>query len=145
MQIDPANPVVALCAEGMQAESRQQLERARELFQRAWTEHRSDYEAAIAAHFLARHQPSLDDSLRWNQRALEHALAAPADQVDGFFASLYLNLAHAYEMLERTDQAQFYLARGEAALGALPDSPYAAVVRDGLSRMRLRLGGPARG
>lgn len=139
MQIDPSNPVVVLCAEGMQAEAEHRFEDARALFQRAWDAHRSDYEAAIAAHYLARHQPSLDDARRWNQRALDHALAARSQEVSGFLASLYLNLAHSHELLLQPEQARHHLDLGEAALVELPESPYAQVVQDGLARLRQRL------
>lgn len=67
MQIDPNNSVIRLCAQGIQAEMQHQFELAASLYQRAWDEHQNDYEAAIAAHYLARNQPTLEDSLRWNQ------------------------------------------------------------------------------
>jgi hypothetical protein len=139
MQLDPTNPVVGLCVEGVQAEAQHQFEAASVLFQRAWNAHQSDFEAAIAAHYLARHQPSLQDSLRWNRRALEHALAAPANEVSTFLASLYLNLAYSHEMLGQAGEARHYLGLGEAALAELPESAYAAIVCDGLSRMRERM------
>ena len=52
MSIDPINPVVLLCAAGMEREG--EPEEARRLFQQAWDARRNDYEAAIAAHYLAR-------------------------------------------------------------------------------------------
>ena len=85
MTIDPANPVVALCAAGMAIEG--ERERARLLFQEAWDRCQDDYEASIAAHFLARHQPTPDACLQWNARAAQHAEAVtPALGVQ---ASLY--------------------------------------------------------
>lgn len=139
MQIDPTNPVVAHCAKGMEAEAQQQFDTAKTLFLRAWDERQNDYDAAIAAHYLARHQASLEGTLHWNQRALDHAMAAPAQQVETFFASLYLNLAHSHEMLEQAAEARQYLALAEDHLDALADTPYTSVVRDGISRMRQRL------
>jgi hypothetical protein len=131
--------VVVLCAEGMAAEAQQQFDTAKSLFQRAWDEHQDDYEAAIAAHYLARHQDSDERRLHWNQRALEHALAAPVQQVETFVASLYLNLAHSHEKLDRPGDARHYLTLAEAHVDALPASSYRAVVLDGLSRMRERV------
>ena len=139
MSIDPANPVVVLCALGMQAETERRIDEARALFQQAWDAQRSDYEASIAAHYLARHQVTLEDSLAWNQRALDHALAAPIQAVSSFLPSLYLNLGHSHEMLGQFDEAHRCLTLGESRLAELPESPYAAVVRDGLVRMRGRL------
>ena len=60
--IDPTNPVVALCSEGMAAEGTPA--EALRLFERAWAARRDDYDAAIAAHFVARHQASPEDTLR---------------------------------------------------------------------------------
>jgi hypothetical protein len=38
---------------------------------------RDDFDAAIAAHYVARHQPTPNATLEWNERALKHADAAP--------------------------------------------------------------------
>jgi hypothetical protein len=145
MDIDPANPVVALCARGMQAEAEHRFDAAQLLFQQAWDAHRSSYEASIAAHFLARQQSTLEDALLWNQRALDAALNAPLDDTHDFLPSLYLNLAHAHEMLGQLDKAEHYLSLGESWVAELPDTAYAAVIRDGFARLRqrLRLGGSA--
>src|SRR5688500_12732661 len=70
---DPANTVVALCAEGMAAEGTPAD--ARRLFERAWAARRDDYDAAIAAHFVARHQATPADALHWNALAVRHAEA----------------------------------------------------------------------
>ena len=53
--IDTNNPVIKLCIEGTQAEYRGQPDKAHDLYQQAWNAVRDDYEAAIAAHYLARH------------------------------------------------------------------------------------------
>ena len=139
MILHPENPVVALCAQGLQAETERRLADARRLFEAAWHARASDRDAAIAAHFVARHQESLEQTLAWNRRALDHALAAPPDQVSTLFPSLYLNLAHSHEMLSQPAEAARFLAAGEEWLGELDDSAYAAVVRDGFARCRERL------
>jgi hypothetical protein len=43
---------------------------ARELFAQAWAIRRDDYEASIAAHFVARHQDTPEEALRWNMLAV---------------------------------------------------------------------------
>src|SRR5207237_820777 len=91
--IDPTNPVVVLCAAGMAVE--ETPAEARRLFERAWAARRDDYEAAIAAHFLARQQTTPADTLHWNALAVRHAEALPDGRADGFLASLYLNLGDA--------------------------------------------------
>ncbi len=45
--IDPDNPVVKLCAEGMQAEAKQHFDEAKRLFERAWEASKDDYEAVL--------------------------------------------------------------------------------------------------
>ncbi len=36
MQFDPGNPVIKLCAEGMNSEARGEIANAKQLFQQAW-------------------------------------------------------------------------------------------------------------
>ena len=52
--IDPHSPVARLCAEGMALEGTPA--EAMRRFEAAWSARTDDYDAAIAAHFLARHQ-----------------------------------------------------------------------------------------
>ena len=75
MSIDPNNPVVALCAAGMAIEGDSSAARA--LFEQAWEARRDDYDASIAAHFLARHQPTIESRLHWNVLAARVAAAGP--------------------------------------------------------------------
>ena len=69
--IDPTNRVVALCAEGMAMEG--SPADAMRLFEEAWASRTDDFEAAIAAHYVARHQPTPADTLHWNALAVHHA------------------------------------------------------------------------
>ena len=58
MDIDPRNPVVALCAAGMAIKG--DAEAARRLFEQAWDARTDDYDASIAASLYL----NLADSLR---------------------------------------------------------------------------------
>ena len=90
--MDENNPVVKLCAQGMQAEGDGRPEDARELYGQAWVESRDGFEAAAAAHYLARQQPSAEETFRWNDEALKRADAAGAagdERVEVFYPSLY--------------------------------------------------------
>lgn len=131
--IDPANPVVKLCAAGMQSEFTGQLDEARQLFTHAWEAAADDYEAAIAAHYLARHQPEPREALRWNQVALARAEADGSERVQGFYPSLYLNLGYAFENVGNLPEAQrcYTLANDHSA--SLADGPYAETVRGGIA------------
>src|SRR5690348_8026568 len=97
MPIDPENPVVKLCAQGMAIEGDSAAASA--LFAEAWAACTNDYDSAVAAHFIARHQPTAEDTLRWNQLALEHALLVGADQVTDLLPSLYLNVGDSYRLV----------------------------------------------
>ena len=132
--INPDNPVVKLCAEGIQAEMAGRHDEAAALYRQAWELRRDDYEASIAAHYLARQQATLADSLRWNQAALDHALAAPPEQIADFLPSLYLNLGWSHEVLGDIAAARVCYGEGAARLGSLPAGPYTDTVRDGLAR-----------
>jgi len=93
--LDPANPVVALCAQGIAVDGTPQ--EALRLFEQAWSIRSNDFEAAVAAHFLARHQSTDAATLHWNALAVQHAELVSDGRAAGFLASLYLNLADAHE------------------------------------------------
>ncbi|MGW7023587.1 hypothetical protein ACWGGS_30175 [Streptomyces decoyicus] len=122
--MDPELPVVRLCVEGMRAEADGQAGRALGLFQQAWEIAADDYEACIAAHYLARHQNSPEETLRWNQECLERADRVGDERVDGFYPSLYVNLGQACRRLGRTAQAHTYFARAAERVGEAPEGQY---------------------
>src|SRR5262245_60474077 len=130
--MDAEDAIVKLCAAGMAAEGEGRRADARVLFQRAWTESRDDYEACIAAHYLARHQPTPEAVFEWNERALHHAEAVDDERVRPFFPSLYLNYAHSLEQLGRTHEACTFYGLAAAVLDDLPPGGYAQLVRGGV-------------
>jgi len=97
--MDLDDPVVRLCAEGMQAEAAGRSDEAHALFRQAWDAATDDYGACVAAHYLARHQKTPEDVLRWNQECLERADRLGDERVRGFYPSLHLNLARAHDEL----------------------------------------------
>jgi hypothetical protein len=138
--MDPANPIVQLCVEGMALEQQAKFEEASTLFMQAWERSTCDFERCIAAHYVARHQPNPVDTLLWNKESLKFANAVGDDRAHGFYPSLYLNLGKAYEDLNRAaDACRFYqlAADGLVSLGA---SPYREMVRDGIERALQRVG-----
>ncbi|MFN8573042.1 MAG: hypothetical protein U0132_13415 [Gemmatimonadaceae bacterium] len=135
--IDSDNPVVRLCAEGMAIDG--DPDAAHALFQQAWDVRRDDYDAAIAAHYLARHQSSPEDSLHWNRIATECAEAVPDGRAQLLLASLYLNLADSLRVLARPAEAIAAAERGIAALEFLPLDGYREFVANGLRRLRASL------
>jgi tetratricopeptide (TPR) repeat protein len=136
--MDPNNPVVKLCAAGMAAEGEGRSADAKALFEQAFAESRDDFEACIAAHYVARHQTTVEAELDWNSRALERANLVDDERVQGFYPSLYLNLAHSLEKMGRTGEACELYGAAAARLEGQPDSPYTQLVRSGISAGRQR-------
>ena len=135
--IDGDSLVAQLCAAGIAIDG--DAAAAGALFRQAWDARRDDYEASIAAHFLARHQPSLDESLYWNRVAAEHAEAVTDERAKPLLASLYLNLADNYVALGDSANAIIVAEQGVAALQFLPADGYRDFVSRGLQRVRARL------
>ena len=138
MPIDPNNPVVLLCVAGMERDG--VPEEARQLFQQAWDARRNDYEAAIAAHYLARHQATPADTFHWNALAVSHAERVTDGRVTEMFPSLYLNLADSLMTLMRFDEARATIARAREHLATLPSDGYHEFLSHGIDRLQARLG-----
>jgi hypothetical protein len=134
---DPSNPVIALCIAGMQIEG--ESDRARVLFEQAWAARVDDFDASVAAHFLARHQPTPADTLHWNAVALRHADALGDDRARELLPSLCLNLGDSYLAAGRVDEARTLATRASATLAALPPGGYAELVRGGIERLHQRV------
>ena len=105
MEFNPNNNVIKLCVQGMDVEGKGKPEEASRLFLQAWNEATDDFEKFIAAHFVARHQQTVADRLRWLETALQFALRVKTDAVQGAFPSLYSNIAKCYEDLRDPDNA----------------------------------------
>ncbi|MER7115584.1 hypothetical protein ABT332_13935 [Saccharomonospora azurea] len=133
--MDTNNPVVRLCADGMRAEADGRADDARALFERAWAEASDDYESCVAAHYLARHQPTIADELHWNQVCLDLADAVTtsvgplASAVAAFYPSLHACLARCHRELGDLDTAATHYRRAADHLDALPPGPYADELR----------------
>ena len=140
MLIDPDNPVVKLCAAGMQAEAENRFAAARALMEQAWAARQNDLDACLAAHYLARHQDTLERMLYWNQAALRYAEAVARQitekgdslgEINAFFPSLYLNLGKSYEDVGDPKQARHYYEQAQAKLHLLANE-YGDIVTRGV-------------
>jgi hypothetical protein len=136
--MDADNPIVRLCIEGMQAEAEGRSNEAQALFLRAWSLRQNAYDACIAAHYVARHQPTANETLQWNQEALNQAAAVDAERIESFYPSLYLNLAYSHEVLEDYTAAVRYYDLAWEKASALPHDPYGELVRRGIAEGRRR-------
>ena len=133
--IDIANPIVKLCMGGTQAEFEGRIESARELYRKAWKASTNDYEACIAAHYMARHQDSADETLRWNREALHRANAVGDDSVAEFYPSLYLNMGHSYELVGNPAEAKKFFDLA-AELGVAHQTDFVPTHRAGTQPLR---------
>ena len=107
--MDLTNPVISLCMKGSRAEFEGRQEDARNLYWQAWELAKDDYEACIAAHYVARFQNSPEDIFQWNQESLTRANRVMNEKVNEFFPSLYLNMGKSYELLgNHTEAKRFY-------------------------------------
>ncbi|MFE9801035.1 hypothetical protein ACFYP6_19550 [Streptomyces goshikiensis] len=120
----PENIVVQLCVQGMQAETEGREARARDLFLQAWEAAEDDYDACIAAHYLARHQPTPEETLRWNQECLTRADRVGDDRVRGFYASLHANMARAHRDLGQIEQAREHFESAAQRIHEVPAGPH---------------------
>jgi hypothetical protein len=141
--MDASNPVVRLCAEGMELERAGRRDEAARAFTLAWEQSRDDYDRCIAAHYLARAQASPNENLRWNLKSLGHADALTYERVAGFYPALYLNIAWAHEDLGHRDEARMYYELASLRLRSLPAGTYRETVRDGIERGLERVSRPA--
>jgi len=111
------NPVIQLCLAGSRAELEGQPDKAHSLYEQAWAIAQDDFEACVAAHYLARHQENPEERLRWNQIALDRAGAVAGGRVQEFYPSLYLNMGSSFELLGNLAEAKRYYDLA-AGLGA---------------------------
>ena len=116
--MDTNNPVIALCMAGSRAELEGRRSDAYALYAQAWDAAQDDYEAGIAAHYVARGAASPQEMLRWNREALIRAEAVGDERVDPFYPSLYLNMGRSHELLGEQAEAERYYALA-TALGAV--------------------------
>lgn len=136
MPIDPDNQVVKLCAAGMEAEAQNRFADARTLFEQAWAARRTNLDACIAAHYLARLQDEPERILHWNQEALRYADTVAAEETNSeigtFYPSLYLNLGKSYEDMGDTVTANHYYHLATHRLQLLIGE-YGELVRRGIA------------
>lgn len=132
MNFDPDNPVVKLCARGMQLESEFKTAAAQASFNEAWAIARNDVEKFAAAHYIARHQQCVEDKLKWDQVALEHALAVNDPSIYSVLPSLYLNIGKCYEDTEHLTLAMEHYQSAKSYLHHLPDDGYGNMIRNGV-------------
>lgn len=137
--MEEINPVIKLCSEGMKAESKNKIDDALKLYLKAWKIKRNNYDAAIVAHYIARHQKNPEEKLRWNQEALDRANLVKTEKVMSFYPSLFVNLGISYESLKDFKKAKHFYNLASKRMKDLPKNEYGEnivkSIKDGLVRM----------
>ena len=134
MEIDPNNNVVKLCAQGMALEGQGKPEEASKLFVNAWNDATTNFEKFISAHYVARHQKSVADKLKWDETALQLALKIDDNSVKESFPSLYLNIAKCHEDLNDLDNAKINYQLALSLINLLPDNGYGNMIKGGITK-----------
>jgi len=106
MEFNPGNKVIKLLLQGMELEAEDRPEEASRIFLQAWNESTNDFEKFTAAYFVARHQETVRDKLKWLEISLQFALKINDVTVSGAFPSLYSTIAKCYEDLNDLDNAR---------------------------------------
>ena len=119
------------------------IECAQDLFIKAWGTSSDNQEKCIAAHFVAQHQNSPEDTLKWNIESLNRAKDTPHEKVKSYYPSLYLGIGISYENLDNYMEAKKYY---DLAFEKIPDLPtdkdnefYSKGIRESILERRNRL------
>lgn len=139
MEFDPENAVNKLCAEGMQLEGEGKSEEAATLFYQAWKQAGNPVEKLTAAHYLARHQNSIADKLKWDITALQFAGKVPFEAIGAVYPSLYLNVAKGFEDLNDFTQADNHYRQALNYVSFLPNDGYGNMIKGGINNGIARL------
>lgn len=133
MLYDPENITVQRCAQGMALEGEGNHKAAAAIFRQAWDEATTNLERFIAAHYVARHQPTVSDKLQWDKIALNHAQQVPDAGVQGAYPSLYLNIAKDYEDLDEFIPARENYETALSHTQFLNDDGYGRMIHAGIT------------
>lgn len=137
---DLDNPVVRLVMQSNEAEVAGNHDHQRALLREAWAAATTPYERAVAAHYIARIQPTPAGSHHWNRGALDHARQAPPEAVRALMPSLLLAFAESLERVGSLDRAaEAYRDAIEAASGLPEAEGYVRAAEDGFGRVRAGL------
>lgn len=134
MSVDTNDPVVQFCAQGIQEEMTGNATAAAELYTKAWNAKSTDYQACIAAHYMARIQTTHQDVLHWNLLALQHAEQVGEDDVSAFYPSLYLNVGKSYEDLGDVAEANKFYLVGTQKIDLLPNDDLGNLTSEALKK-----------
>lgn len=113
--MDVSSRTAQLCIAGTKAEFERRVDDARRLYLEAWDAATDDYDASVAAHYVAHLEQDPAKALRWNLEAL--ARARLDDRATEFLPSLYVSLGGSYELVgDRVEAERYYGLAAELGL-----------------------------
>jgi tetratricopeptide (TPR) repeat protein len=143
MPFDPHNIVVQLCAQGMEKEGLLAQDEAKKCFDEALQKAQTDFERFIACHYIARHQDSPREKLRWDELALSFAMSCSDKTIHENYSSLYLNIGKDFEDMRDDEKALKNYQLAASYVELLAKDGYGAMIRSGINsgieRVRTRL------
>lgn len=116
MEFSPKNNIVRLCLQGMSLEENEKNEEAKNVFLQAWNEVTDDFEKFIAAWYVARHQPTIADELKWLEKDLQLALEINDERTQPALSPLYSKIAECYQENGDSENAKKYFDLSDSAL-----------------------------
>lgn len=121
--------IIQLCSEGMELESAGKIEEAKNLYLKAWEKRQDNFDACIVAHYVARHQSTIEKNLTWNLTSLDYANKINDERTKSFYPSLYANIGRAYQLMDKKDEALRYYQLAFSRIDDLPDDTYGSNVK----------------
>ena len=116
----------------MSLEGEGKNEEALKLFQQAWDEATNNFEKFTSAHYVARHQKSIENKLHWDKLALNLALQIYDEDIKATYPSLYLNIAKCYEDLGDQENAIYNYEKANSFIKYLGDDGYGKMIKNGI-------------
>jgi rifampin ADP-ribosylating transferase len=134
MEFNQNNTVMQLCAQGMQMEGEGKLHEAKQLFCKAWDAAVTPIEQFTAAHYVARHQNSVEGKLVWDEKCLSIALTIDDEGMKANYPSLYLNIGKCYEDMQNPGAAGKNYALALSYISYLPGNGYGNMIKAGIEK-----------
>jgi hypothetical protein len=112
--METSSRTAQLCIAGTQAEFERRIDDARVCYLQAWQAVLDDYDAAIAAHYVAHLESDAGAALPWHLRALEAAYRD--DRTREFRASLHVSLGGCYDALGMPEAERHFAIAAELGI-----------------------------
>ncbi len=102
----------------------------------------------IFAHYMADLQPATELELNWDLKSLDYLKHLSDERlkefhadlsIDGFYPSIYLNIAECYRKLNEREQAQSYIELAESHLIHLNEDGYGRMIKLGIQSLKGKL------